>query len=100
MYFSMVKAKNIKSFGEINESQQLAWCKLIDAFDGKAKAPRQVALFPCYRQPPERLPETVLLLTSAVTRNPADILTDPNGTCLRAFIVAEGPSLPHLSPWM
>ena len=52
--------RQVLYLGEINDSQQLAWCKMIDAFDGKAKQPRQVALFPSDRQPPERLPETVL----------------------------------------
>lgn len=33
---------------------------LIEAFDGKARRPRQVALFPSGRQPPQRLPKTVL----------------------------------------
>jgi transposase len=52
--------RQVLYLGEINDSQKLAWCKTIDAFEGRAKQPRQVALFPEDRQPPERLPETVL----------------------------------------
>jgi transposase len=52
--------RQVLYLGEINDSQKLAWCKTIDAFEGKAKRPRQVALFPSDRHPPERLPGTVL----------------------------------------
>jgi transposase len=52
--------RQVLYLGEINDSQKLAWCKMIEAFDGKAKAPRQVALFPSDRQAPEGLPKTVL----------------------------------------
>lgn len=52
--------RQVLYLGEINDSQKLRWCKMIDAFDGKAKQSRQVALFPEDRQPPEQLPETVL----------------------------------------
>jgi len=52
--------RQVLYLGEINDSQKLVWCKMIDAFDGKAEQPRQVALFPRDRHPPERLPEAVL----------------------------------------
>lgn len=52
--------RQVLYLGEINDSQKAAWCKMIDAFEGKAKRPRQVALFPSDRQPPEQLPSAVL----------------------------------------
>ena len=52
--------RQVLYLGEINDSQKLAWCRTIDAFEGKAKQPRQVALFPDDLQPPAQLPETVL----------------------------------------
>ncbi len=52
--------RQVLYLGEINDSQKLSWRKTIAAFEGKAKQPRQVALFPRDRQPPERLPGTVL----------------------------------------
>ena len=52
--------RQVLYLGEINDSQRLAWCKTIDAFDGRATQPRQVALFPEDREPPQQLDQSVL----------------------------------------
>jgi len=54
--------------GEINDSQRLAWCRTIDAFEGKTKQLRQIALFPEDRQPPEQLDESVLAIQVDLSR--------------------------------
>lgn len=75
---------------------------MIDAFDGKSKRPRQVALFPCDRQPPERLPETVLPVHVDLSRME---LRRPRqwGACWLAIKLWEMPDLdafftPRLPP--
>jgi len=47
--------RQILYLGEINDSQKSAWCRSIAALEGRARAPRQIALFPADRQPPEAL---------------------------------------------
>jgi len=39
--------------GEINDSQQEAWCRVIEAFDEESQQRRQLALFPAERDLPE-----------------------------------------------
>lgn len=47
--------RQVLYLGEINDIQRAGWCKIIDAFEGRAKLPRQVALFPSDRPTPEHL---------------------------------------------
>jgi hypothetical protein len=51
--------RQVLYLGEINDSQKSAWCKIIEAFEGNADSPRQIALLPSDRQPPEPLPPAV-----------------------------------------
>ena len=39
--------------GEINDSQQAAWSRVIEAFDEESRQPRQLALFPTDRDVPD-----------------------------------------------
>ena len=39
--------------GEINDSQQSAWSRVIEAFDEQNQQPRQLALFPADRRAPD-----------------------------------------------
>ena len=47
-----VVQRHVLYLGEINDSQQAAWCKTIDALDHGETRPRQVALFPEDREAP------------------------------------------------
>ena len=47
--------RQVLYLGEINDSQRLAWCKTIETLEGRAGEPRQIAIFPADRQPPEEL---------------------------------------------
>lgn len=47
--------RQVLYLGEINDSQRLAWCKTIETLEGRAGGPRQIAIFPADRQPPEEL---------------------------------------------
>ena len=47
-----VVQRHVLYLGEINDSQQAAWCKTIDALDYGETRPRQVALFPEDREAP------------------------------------------------
>ena len=47
-----VVQRHVLYLGEINDSQQAAWCKTIDALDHGGTRPRQVALFPEDREAP------------------------------------------------
>ena len=51
--------RQVLYLGEINDSQRLAWCKMIDAIEGRGERPRQIALFPNDREPPADLPRKV-----------------------------------------
>jgi len=51
--------RQVLYLGEINDSQRLAWCKMIDAIEGRGERPQQIALFPKDRQPPADLPGKV-----------------------------------------
>ncbi|HEX9591669.1 MAG TPA: IS1634 family transposase [Bradyrhizobium sp.] len=62
-YWNIVESKRCASgkvvqrqvlyLGEINDSQQEAWCRVIEAFDEEAQRHRQLALFPADRRVPE-----------------------------------------------
>ncbi len=47
--------RQILYLGEINDSQKLAWCRSIEALEGRSQQPQQIALFPTDRQPPGEL---------------------------------------------
>ncbi len=57
-----VAQRQVLYLGEINDSQKAGWCKMIEALEDGSPQPKQVALFPCDRQPPEQLPEDVSTL--------------------------------------
>ena len=58
-YWSIVESKRcaggkvvqrqVLYLGEINDSQQEAWCRVIEAFDERAQQTTQLALFPADR---------------------------------------------------
>jgi len=51
-----VAQRTVLYLGEINDSQQAAWRKTLDIFDGSGQQPRQLALFPDDRPvPPDAL---------------------------------------------
>ena len=62
-YWSIVESKRCSGgkvvqrpvlyLGEINDSQQEAWCRVIEAFDEESQQRRQLALFPAERDLPE-----------------------------------------------
>src|SRR5712692_6659650 len=62
-YWNIVESKRCASgkvvqrqvlyLGEINDSQQQAWCRVIEAFDEEAQHHTQLALFPADRRVPE-----------------------------------------------
>src|SRR5271157_705090 len=62
-YWSIVESKRcaggkvvqrqVLYLGEINDSQQEAWCRVIEAFDERAEQTTQLALFPADRPLPE-----------------------------------------------
>jgi len=62
-YWSIVESKRccggkvvqrpVLYLGEINDSQQEAWCRVIEAFDEESQQRRQLALFPAERDLPE-----------------------------------------------
>jgi len=62
-YWSIVESKRcaggkvvqrqVLYLGEINDSQQEAWCRVIDAFDEGAQQTTQLALFPADRPMPD-----------------------------------------------
>ena len=62
-YWSIVESKRcaggkvvqrqVLYLGEINDSQEEAWCRVIEAFDEEARQPTQLALFPADRPLPE-----------------------------------------------
>ena len=54
--------RQVLYLGEINDSQRLAWCKMINAIDGRGERPQQIALFPKDRQPPANLPRKVIAI--------------------------------------
>ncbi|HSR34343.1 MAG TPA: IS1634 family transposase, partial [Anaerolineae bacterium] len=47
-----VVQRQVLYLGEINDSQQSAWCRAIDVVDGTARRGKQVALFPSDRRAP------------------------------------------------
>ena len=48
-----VVQRQVLYLGEINDSQQQAWCRVIEAFDEKTQQRTQLALFPAERELPE-----------------------------------------------
>jgi hypothetical protein len=62
-YWSIVESKRcaggrvvqrpVLYLGEINDSQQAAWWRAIEAFDDESRRPRQLALFPADRRAPD-----------------------------------------------
>jgi hypothetical protein len=48
-----VVQRQVLYLGEINDSQQQAWCRVIEAFDEKSQQTTQLALFPAEKQLPE-----------------------------------------------
>ena len=62
-YWSIVESKRcaggkvvqrqVLYLGEINDSQQEAWCRVIEAFDERAQQTTQLALFPADRPAPD-----------------------------------------------
>ena len=62
-YWSIVESKRcaggkvvqrqVLYLGEINDSQQEAWCRVIEAFDEGAQQTSQLALFPADRPLPD-----------------------------------------------
>jgi len=44
--------RHVLYLGEINDAQQAAWCRTIEAFDERGHRGRQIALFPEARTPP------------------------------------------------
>jgi len=48
-----VVQRQVLYLGEINDSQQEAWCRVIEAFDEGAQQTTQLALFPADRPLPE-----------------------------------------------
>ena len=48
-----VVQRQVLYLGEINDSQQQAWCRQIEAFDEEARRHRQLALFPADRAVPD-----------------------------------------------
>ncbi len=62
-YWSIVESKRcaggkvvqrqVLNLGEINDSQQEAWCRVIEAFDEGARQSTQLALFPADRPLPQ-----------------------------------------------
>ena len=62
-YWSIVESKRcvggkvvqrqVLYLGEINDSQQEAWCRVIEAFDEEAQQTTQLALFPADRPLPD-----------------------------------------------
>jgi hypothetical protein len=44
--------RQVLYLGEINDNQRLAWCKTIDALEGKHQRFHQIALFPSDRELP------------------------------------------------
>ena len=76
-YWSIVENRRVRSnrvvqkhvlyLGEINDSQQAAWCKTIEVFqEGKLK-PKQLALFPEDRTTPELDCDIVQIRLSELT---------------------------------
>ena len=51
--------RQVLYLGEINDSQKLGWCKVIEALEGGQQLPRQIALFPSDRNPPAQLPQSI-----------------------------------------
>ena len=47
-----IAQRTVLYLGEINDSQQAAWRKTLDVFDGTGEQPRQLALFPDDRPVP------------------------------------------------
>lgn len=54
--------RQVLYLGEINDSQRLAWCRVIEAFEEGSPAPKQIALFPQDREAPAALPPDTLLV--------------------------------------
>ena len=48
-----VVQRQVLYLGEINDSQQQAWCRLIEAFDEQSQQRTQLALFPAEKELPE-----------------------------------------------
>src|SRR5271166_5717101 len=48
-----VVQRPVLDLGEINDSQQGAWSRVIEAFDEESQRPRQLALFPAERRVPD-----------------------------------------------
>ena len=48
-----VVQRQVLYLGELNDSQQEAWCRVIEAFDEEKQSRRQIALFPHDRQLPQ-----------------------------------------------
>ena len=48
-----VVQRQVLYLGEINDSQQQAWCRVIEAFDEQSQQRTQLALFPAEKQLPE-----------------------------------------------
>jgi len=48
-----VVQRQVMYLGEINDSQQQAWCRVIEAFDEQSQQRRQLALFPAEKELPE-----------------------------------------------
>src|SRR3954447_26872623 len=44
--------RHVLYLGEINDAQQVAWCRTIEAFEERGHRGRQIALFPEDRPPP------------------------------------------------
>jgi hypothetical protein len=50
-----VVQRQVLYLGEINDSQRAAWCRALRVFGGEGSEPRQIAIFPHDREPPETL---------------------------------------------
>ena len=48
-----VVQRQVLYLGEINDSQEQAWCRVIEAFDEQSQQRRQLALFPAEKELPE-----------------------------------------------
>jgi hypothetical protein len=50
-----IAQRQVLYLGEINDSQKASWCRMLEAFQHGSNIPRQIALFPHDRQPPQEL---------------------------------------------
>jgi hypothetical protein len=65
-----VVQRQVLYLGEINDRQQVAWCKTIEVVQEGQRKPRQVAIFPEDRQAPELDCDVVQVKLSELQLNP------------------------------